>query len=454
MIPTDGYASNSTTPGVALFDNTTAVGTGWASLAGEPAIPIKGQDTLTSAGLWMVNLGLKGMKGTQLDKTDRFRGTDYLKTGLNLLAEEIGCAQPGHARKLPIAQGGVAAARLSGLFRHVMDVACRLGVVGAPARMLLCGFRAINHHHVEPPLSPEVADAITNACDRYTYSQTDPTRAQKHDLKDVTFVRHRWNHARDVLAQMVPYGRWRWVPMMSREEILQHPFPLLLEIHVNEVEPSLAKVLNFGGKSGNDLDAQPRRWMTAPEYVFLSAHAKIAIISILQAESYIENPLLGNFPTYGRTQQFSPAFQLAIESYWTAGLHLPNAVRDCSSIAAWMLAYDRIACVRDALHLLAHKDLQVDVLGFGLGKVRVSTIDPNAKFGQWLREAVQGTHLIPPLAINAGATYSLPPKCDGVEVLQAIQISGEAKLYDTLDERAIKNWDLQLSSQDLQSQAV
>lgn len=458
MTPTDGYSMNSTTPGVALFDNPTSVGKGWASSAGAPPYAIDGTAKLTTAGLWMLNLGFNSMRDTQLDRNNRFRGADYLKTGLSMIAQEIGCASPGLGGKLPTATGSAAAGRLSALFRDVMDVSCRLGLAGAPAKLLLCGFRKLLYAHQEPHLDPMTKEAAANACERWTDAQVDAGRNRKFKLREVVFVRHRWTHARDVLSQQVPYGRWRSVPLMTAKEIVRHPLPLLLEIHVNSVEDSLSKIVNFGGHGGNigghvsEANAQPRRWMTAPEYVFLSSRAEISIKSILEAEGYMENPLLASFPEYGSAQNISPAFQLAIESYWTAGLSQANALRDNSPVAAWMSAYDRIACLRDALHLVDRRDLQVDIKSYGIGKIKVNAIDSEDKMGFWLFEAVRNTALIPPMSVDA-PFKTTPVGNTPIELLQTIQVNGCPSYYPQLDARALEKWDERLAQADVEANA-
>ena len=421
-------------------------------MPGEEPRRIQSAQELSSAGVWLTNLDDEHLHRSGL-ANNRFRAQDFLRVNLTSLACDLGSAvtvEGGFKQ----AVGPQCAQDLANVFGTVMDVVHRWGVEGFPPYQLRIGVRRASY---EAPQdyghAPDVLDALRNACQRYTSSERRHLdRHEQYQERTTIFTLHRYFHALDLLSQRVPSGSWREAPRLSPNEIDAHPRPLLLEVQVHEMSDEVGRIVNFGGSrrssytSGGvrQIDASPRRWMTQPEYRFLRKFGKISVNTILEADGSIENPLLPRMPYYGILQTLSPAFNLAMESFWTSAYRNERGQNDFSSIAAWMSAYDRLACLSQAMTLLK-KDPDLDIAGFGFGRVIVKSLDPGAKFGAWAWRLVQGTVLIPPMAVEGA--YEVPEinDRDGVQTLQAIQLSGDRDLLLSLDAKALEDYDQQLA---------
>lgn len=447
-LPTFGQ-HNEHAPGVVLFDNALKRTSGWACFPNADAFVVEGTHELTSAGVWLTNLKKSEFEESQLGRSNRYRMHDYLRSTLTQIAVEMGVAVID-GRGFAHVSGPGPAKFFANLFAHVLDVSWRLGVQGFPPHQLRIGYRSVHYPSSRPEIDQIVATALAEASDRFTVSE------RQHDYRkntsaeiSLTLVRHRYEHAREVVAQDVPYGTWRTAPRMNINEIKYHPQPLLLQVEVHKMDPVLGRILNFGGTrttrgAGAMLDARPRKWMTGPEFCFLSPYADISVIQILEGESYQRNPMLDRLPEFGSDQSMSPACLHAMESFWTAPLRAETGHTDNGPIAAWVTSYDRIACLRDALELL-NRFPHSDILGFGSGKIIVKIQDPQNNLGAWLLEAVEGTYMIPPAVVNPLATKTNNVPMDSltpVEALQSIHTSGYASqcCYD-LDVAALDDWD-------------
>ncbi len=442
----------SVVPGVVLFDDPISRGAAWACSAEHEPRRIGGAHELSSAGVWLTNLDDQHFRTSGL-ANNRFRAQDYLRVNISALANEVGAAVTVAGGRRAAA-GPDCAKSLANLFGSVMDVAGRLGVDTYPPFQLRIGFRRARYlPSAETDLEPEVRSAIANACQRYTVSERKKmARAEHYEERTTIFTLHRHTHAMDVLSQPIPYGRWRTAPQMSPDEIDAHPRPLLLQVQVQRMSDEMGGVVNFGGAARRSfvsngvrqLDASPRRWITQPEYRFLRQHGSISVETILEAEGYRENPLLALMPLYGILQGISPAFQLAIESFWTSIYRDERGRTDHSAAAAWVGAYDRLACLSEAL-VLAQRDPEVDIAGFGFGRIVVKGVNPGQRFGKWCWDIVKGRMLIPPMAVDGAFAVSDLNEQDPVQVLQSIQLAGDPSILLSLDKPALQDFDHQIA---------
>ena len=233
--------------GVVLFDSPLQRDSGWCSVNGEPAFAINSAQALSSGAVWIVNLEDRLFRDSGLGASKRFRSRDYLRSTLLSLAREMGVAvktESGHQ-----ALGAGCARTLSRLFASTMDISARLGMHTFPLGQLRLGYRqsfAPEDEVLDAPL--RYADVFRDACQRYAMSERRrQQRSTMYQEQTTTFTRHRYEHAVEVLAQYVPRGRWRSLPIMSAREIASHPRPLLIEAEVHNIGDPLGHLINFGG---------------------------------------------------------------------------------------------------------------------------------------------------------------------------------------------------------------
>lgn len=444
------------TPGVILFDDPIARTNGWSCYQNQTANTVRSAQELTSAGVWLTNMDDSSFRSSGLAASNRFRMEDYLRTSLTSIAIEQGVAVEKDNWIRPI--GRACAEHLANCFGSVMDVAWRLGVERFPPKQLRIGFRALNLPlDYTPDHGPEMSAILKDACQRYTISERRlHSRSIRYEERPISFVRHRYTHAQEMLSKPIPSGRWRIAPRMSAEEICSHHRPLLIEVQVHEIEPPLGSIINFGGTMQNatanarghrGVDAPPRRWMTQPEFAYISPRAKISVMQILEAETYIPNPLAENLPPLGDLQQMSHCFNLAIESYWTAGYRDERGRSDHSPLAAWMSAYDRIACINEAIALI-ERDPEIDITGLGFGRITFRIVNPGKQAAEWCASMIKGTCLIPPLIPGLNGVSGSEPT-SAVEAMQMMQLYGEPALIPEQDLAAIQDFDHQLIPADL-----
>ena len=440
------YKSDGPYPGVVLFDNPKTHKGGFACFAGDSPFRIEDTNELSSAGIWLTNLDSKDFRQSGLRGCNRFREIDYLRTTVHHIALELGYAvfKDGWAQ----ASGPECAKRLAALFGRVMDVTWRLGVHVFPPMQLRMGYRDLHYRQTHQDLEGSHQHAITDAAQRHTTSERRAPRQVAAKERTVVLVRHRWEHAREVLSQQVPYGAWRTTGRMSPAEVVSSPVPLLVEVEVQKTDELIGKICNYGGSArritgGGQTNATPRRWMTQAEFAFLAPQADISVVSVLACDEYRTNPLYEGMPEYDVPQMISPAFLLAIESYWTSALRESNGQVENSAVTTWMSCYDRIACMKDALTLVGRNE-EIDIIGYGYGRLNISIPDPGEHLGAWLAENLKDTLLIPPNCVAGRAKFPVHNRtASPIEVLQRIQISGQTARYDYLDTAAIEDWDEQ-----------
>lgn len=428
-------------PGVALFDNSITRDAGWYSVEGEPPIPIRSAQELSSGAVWLLNIDDDAFRESGLSQSLRFRGRDYLRSSLVSIAAEQGFAER-YGRAL-LVRGGPSAQRLSSIFNHVRHFAGTVAQIGLPVMQYRLGLRS----HVEGQLQATKAtserdrQALMDACQRYTMSERQKqSRATSYEEKMTTFTRQRYLHARDMLDQMVPSGGWRPMPMMRQSEIMSHPLPLLIEAEVQSVDGQMGALINFGGSgTPGRVQGSPRRWLTSVEYAFLAPHANIGIRSVMEAEEYVVNPMREILPVFEPIHQLSYSALLLCENIWTAVYRDPRGRSEYTATAAWVASFDRVACAREALRLM-ERDPEIDVTQFGFGKVTVKTPPHGVQTGQWYAAMVGGTSLIPPAAIEGPASIEMTEESTHVDILQAVQIGARTNMHEQLDRDALEHW--------------
>lgn len=433
-------------PGVVLFDAMNHQNSGWASVAGEAARKVLGTRELASSAVWLTNLDFEQFQVSGLSRNHRFRRQNYLRSPLSSIADDLGFNGATTSATAPNA--AQCASALSDVFSRVIRVSRLLGVPGFPPFQLRQGFNAAFCPPDQTPLSPEILAALRDSTQVYTISERQTRGKPPDKTKTISVVAHRIEHAKQMCRYGVPTGSWRRVPDMTVEAIRTHPRPLLISADILETDQAVGSILNFGGVtprarmagSGRPTpDAQPREWMTQPEFNFLSRHARLNIKTVYEAQGFVENPMAKIIGAFSEAQSVSMAFLLAAESIWSAPLVDAQNRQAVTPAAAWISSLDRITCASLAIHL-AQRDPSVDIVSFSYGRVTFRTRDRGNQTAAWLADLLEGTHLIPPMI--PGQSASPPPSAQPslAKIYRGLVLSGDRGLIEQCDDHALAEW--------------
>jgi len=448
MDPLHARDQDESLAGVVLFNDRRTLNSAWCSIEGEAARKIAGARELSTAAVWLTNLDFNEFGNSGLHGSHRYRRENYLRSRLNSISTEIGTAQ--HSAGGDSQDVAHCAVRLSDLFSRVMKVSHRLGVPGFPPHQLRQGFHSTFWLPIRQPIPPEIEAAVRDSTELASLSerQQRPKAIGKTPMIDYAVNFHRVEHARQMISMPLPSGRWRRLPMMSIPQIVSHELPLLIRAEVMASDAAAGSILNFGGNalksrmatSGRaSADAQPRGWMTLPEFIFLSRHAKLAVNEIYEAERYMSNPLRPVIQNFGDCQSLSISFQLAAESLWTCPLVDASNRMAITPQSAWLSAYDRMRCAEIAIEVAA-RDADVDILSYGYGRLCFRGPEYGDDRLRWMAMLLRGTDLIPPMPSKGGIETSE----DGenlTHLYRAMILSGDHELLADADSAALAEWD-------------
>lgn len=359
--------------GAILFDSansllsnageTTTLGSGWASVAGSPAVRVQSFHELPSDVLWLTNLTYSALCHTNLNNHPNYRSDAWLKSSVKQLVAELGA----DCDRSPVDK---AAAVVSTLASRVISESVSSYGVSPRSSSLNTDFA----DSLNAPVS-DVSDEL--------YSIIEPIAAHPavsvirphggiESTASVLLRRNRLCHAVSVLSTPVPIGGvWQHEKTSARDgydqwlEEIKNPF--LVHCSITNIDPMVAEILSWGSGS-----TAPRPWLTDIEWRVVRQHAdiKIGSVSIYSVRGSVL-PQQKKVPQ-GAHAELSLTHCLIAEQIWSSLiLKRPyfGGKHRYSTCSAWLRSTDRMDMFEYAKKLYAKG---LDVIRYGNGNVIVN----------------------------------------------------------------------------------
>lgn len=410
--------------GVVLFDDPSLHASGWALRAGERPSRITSTADLSAHTVWWTNLDYPDYMRSGLSRSPRFRGARFFRTSAKALLKEVDLASAPVRERLEY---------LLHLFTATLQCAYDLGLTVVPPDTLARGFREVTlgrSHGTQG--SADVREAIETATQPYTFCEAPPWRTGDRVL---TLVRQRAPHCSDLLAAPVPKGMFRPVPLAELPSdttgLAEYERPLLLRVRIDRFSKELSSLINHGagalplirpGASGQYSEANGRQWLSQPEFQLLAANSDMQVEQALVAEGFRDNPFVP--PELPARRRLSPAFGLACESLWSAGVRTLSGRIDHSPMSVWLQARDRVICLSGALTVLRRYPDAI-VQHYGSGRITLRVQDDGRYLGERLCYALSDTDWLAPLiSEQTHPGFPLPERPQTADILRVLAMRG------------------------------
>ncbi|MEZ9709229.1 hypothetical protein AB4254_11170 [Vibrio breoganii] len=388
--------------GVCYFDDPKLAIDGWASVAGDSAYRIQGTQDLASDVFWVTNLDYYDYRKLQLTSATNIATQQYFRTKLFSIIEEVGSLDDADAateqaakilNRTAILGDTLFGAKLgNNQYRYANTLQSLLQSTSMRAQPK--GEHAF-----------EVAEALRHATQE---NQAMSSRSVPQGSKAIPFVFPRAGYAKWLLSQKYPSSpNWQRIATKNHEtsiigyeagnqikgtksfierlETVHKKSAAIFKVTVLSTDPTYAAHSTFGAGKNNIV----RQWATVPEIIELAKHCKLAIDDgyhtkkdHLDIKEKIDTEEL----------EYSISKGLLLENVWVA-IGTPQYSKEnrfVSAIAAYMRAYDRIACSRAAIEFEEHGFI---VGSYGVGRVLVY-VRPGEEHA--VKEVALNNNLVPP----------------------------------------------------------
>lgn len=278
--------------GCAIFDDSSAVGGGWACKAGGEPFLFLNRDDLHSDYIWVTNIGAMDMRSSGLSALPNMKRKTYFGGAASLLeasflailgdfsATSDRATMPESAKILAEVAGECARLAAEGYsIKHwskpsfYEEIRAALGVV------LYKGF------------SQEIVRALAGA-----WQQDSAKHAEFTSMSSTYTVRtNRVYHSKRLLEGMVPGGGWEYVDGAALADlgkdrpdaVLRKGRPALIRASVSFLgaDGTLA-LAAFGATTIPQRNANPRMWLTDRELLLISELAEVTVIGAWFADLY------------------------------------------------------------------------------------------------------------------------------------------------------------------------
>jgi hypothetical protein len=357
--------------GVALFDNPKEMTVGWACCANEEPFRFSSANELSNDAIWVTSLDWNKyqMRGQRLS---HLRRVDYLRSSLSQIAADLGRRITGeYARE--------SSAVLAKVVQQAVMIA--VGVYGweEPSSDLREDVLADDIQRTvgtAPKPQRHIRAPLLSAYQAYSSPPWDPI--YEADSVTVTLRYNRLEYARQIMATAVPDDAWTYVPpnqaqILTIDSLLDPSRPSLVEaaVELGNINPSTAALIAFGAQVSRRSGL--RKWISQPELVWLSRHARVRVTSALISRSARLLPDTAQLP---QRMLDDPLFSLSIsaglvaESHWSAitspVYNRQDRKNEASSWGVWLRAADR--ALSFGLAMKAH-EAGFHVVGYGNGSV-------------------------------------------------------------------------------------
>lgn len=424
--------------GAVIFDDPDMPGMGWACRAGGDPFRIPGVQALASDSLWIVNATFDEMNVAGLAQHAFFRGANFLRLSVEAILGEMGMlAEDGH-----VAEPDQAARVIADLFERQVRMLCLLTGTPRerwkPPRSILRS--AVRSHLMAPDdrLGDTLLDAVNESNQAFTRCRSSGRGGGTKTALGFLPV-PRLEHARAVLDCPVPANS-KWEPVEPpnaladvSEWLKRNAAPMLIRATVENFEPSIGQLINFGGVANVNQrqsqgrvyhEASTRQWITSDEarmfshFADLTIHEAVAFPQWTQVSKAIPQ-VRQFFERVDPLDHLSYSVGLFAENLWTGlTLNLEAHPTDrglaANVIAPFLRSADRLNCLQYAIDVTSQ---DYEVMSFGVGRV-----------GVFLREGPAG---MTDEALRVAATAGLVPHFPraGVGAMPVPPILSDSEVY-------------------------
>ncbi|QOI07871.1 hypothetical protein [Pseudomonas savastanoi] len=343
--------------------NSSALGNGWASIAGSSPVRVQSIHDLPTDTIWLTNLTYSSLCQTRLNEHPNFRSDAWLKTPIKQLVAELGV----DCEHSPV---DTACVVVSTLAHRVVDVSnVNYGVQPRSASLATDFAEAIKAPVTDIP--DELAPVIDPIAGHPAVSIIRPSGGLE-STASVLLRKNRLFHADRVLSTLVPAGG-AWLKEKTSTLEGQHQWleqvntPFLVECSISNLDPITAEILSWGSGSST-----PRNWLTNIEWnvVRQFSDIKIGRVYIYSEEGRVvdQHKLLPQGPH----APLSMTNCLIAEQLWCSLLLKRPAYAmksNYTAAAAWLRSTDRMEMFEYAKLLYA---AGLDVIRYGNGNVIVN----------------------------------------------------------------------------------
>lgn len=340
---------------------------GWASIAGDEAIRIRGTGDLASDVLWITSLDWKGMRSKSIDNSPRFRQNDFLRAKLSSIATELDMNNDGDVSERVRILSEITD-RVCRLTRSIFGVTSFDKTLATTLRRVVLSERDSNTFG-----SPVVDYALKGAFQSFQRCEMMPTKGSNF----YTWRFPRVDYAKYILDFPIPTSRWKKLDMaqFSDMEAVKEYLsanidgkPSLCKIVIKNMNDDIfSKVMPFGyGR----MNKEPRVWASIHETLHYMKYATVDVQTIIEGEGYRDLRL--RLPDLDEmTGKISISMGLLAENCWK------SIASQSSPRSVWLTAWDRITCSKTAYKLA---ELNVPVMSYGSGQITIAVHQSQYQF--------------------------------------------------------------------------
>ena len=357
--------------GVCWFDDPKNPEAGWASEAGQTAFRVNGYHELSQECIWVSNVDSKTFREFNLHNIPNLRESSYMRVRLDRLARELGINGSNN--------------EAVEILSSILDRAIRFGYERFAISPEDKGYRysaILASQHMPGSLRQRPrshTDAIEEALRQSTQHFQSRTGKAPYGASTHTFIFPRMAYSNWLLTRRYPMTS-NWKPIKFNNggfEIGQREgspikgtaarLKKLEEINAKEAMVLKVKVLGMDGfyvpfaSFGAGYGSSQRHWATLPEIIEMARYSHLKVEGGFKTDlSKMEGHLLDDNPQ----TNFSFSKGIFYENVYS---FLGNFVdgRQPTGLAAYLRAYDRIACLKIA-EAFSRQGINVGSFGTGM----------------------------------------------------------------------------------------
>ena len=430
--------------GCVIFDDVNDHTSGYASVAGQEAIRIKGTEDLPSDIVWITNLQYNIIGFAGLSNSTRFKQSGFLRARIDQLMAPLRIVDPIMTSEI-----------MALLMRNTMQITEHFFDCNNinPGRELK---RIIRKKIKEPDqlLDEHVITVIKDATSHYSPVERPVQQNPSGQWDHAVFQIHPFKIAEATLPLAYPYGKeFRTIytqdlpkgiqSLAQMESLFGGPF--FAKIRLTEIDSDLNPILNFGG--GPSCQEARREWVSSYELGTLLKIANVEIKEVLIPEKTdtIYKPFFEKLCQLDPATHMSLSFMTFIENLWCAGtvtLYPPNqknvggmSKNFMNQAMPFIKAVERNISMQAAIKII---EAGFDVSGYGSGRIRVNL---RGESPEEILSAAVMSDTIPPIPHNPSefdtesilGTVNTPMK-----VLQSLYIKGDTQKIIGIDNQIIE----------------
>lgn len=359
--------------GVALFDNARDMSVGWACRHGDEPFRFGSVNELSNDTIWVTSLDWDEYR-LRAQKLSHLRRYDYLRSSLSQIAADLGWRLQGR-------YAAECSRGLAQVLHQAMQISMALYGMDDPGSDLREDVLSEDLRRMlapAPKAQQHLRSQLLSAFQAYSSPDWPPHYEDNTITLSLRF--NRLEYAQKILSSPVPDDGWVFIGpeqagTLSLDALLDPERPSLVEgvLDLGDVAPDSAALLAFGAQiqRRNGL----RKWISQPEMLWLTRHAKVRVSSALVASSARQLPAAARLPakmTGDPLFSLSYSAGLVAEAHWSAltqpAYNRGTRKNEVSSWGVWLRAVDR--ALSFGLAQRAH-EAGMRVVGYGNGAVVV-----------------------------------------------------------------------------------